>query len=187
VASPHSNGRSTVSMPRDICTKNMAKAPQISEIGEERISLVDAAEFILEECRMVLPGIQALFGFQLIAVFNSGFREELAPLEQRLHLLAIVLIVLATAMIMTPAAYHRQTGANRLTPRFITLSTRLLLWSMFPLAVGICIDFFLIARVVLLHAGLAAILAAALFALLMTLWYALPHARGMQRLLGASH
>jgi len=28
---------------------------------------------LLEECRMVLPGIQALFGFQLIAVFNQPF------------------------------------------------------------------------------------------------------------------
>jgi arginine exporter protein ArgO len=28
-------------------------------------------EFILEECRMVIPGVQALFGFQLIAAFNQ--------------------------------------------------------------------------------------------------------------------
>ncbi|TLG71825.1 hypothetical protein [Methylocystis sp. B8] len=27
----------------------------------------------IEEARMVLPGIQALFGFQLIAVFNNRF------------------------------------------------------------------------------------------------------------------
>jgi hypothetical protein len=27
----------------------------------------------IEEARMVLPGIQALFGFQLIAVFNERF------------------------------------------------------------------------------------------------------------------
>lgn len=34
---------------------------------------------------MVSPGIQALFGFQLIAVFNSRFAEELTEREQRLH------------------------------------------------------------------------------------------------------
>lgn len=33
---------------------------------------------------MVLPGIQALFGFQLIAVFNNGF-SRLDRAEQGLH------------------------------------------------------------------------------------------------------
>ena len=35
---------------------------------------------------MVLPGIQALFGFQLMAVFSPGFWERLDSSEQRLHL-----------------------------------------------------------------------------------------------------
>ncbi len=30
---------------------------------------------------MVLPGIQALFGFQLMVVFNPGFREHLTLSE----------------------------------------------------------------------------------------------------------
>ena len=37
----------------------------------------DTVTHLLEECRMVLPGIQALFGFQLIAVFNAAFWEKL--------------------------------------------------------------------------------------------------------------
>jgi hypothetical protein len=32
---------------------------------------------------MVLPGIQALFGFQLIAVFSPGFEQKLTLAEQR--------------------------------------------------------------------------------------------------------
>ena len=40
-------------------------------------SLETEVEQILEEARMVLPGIQALFGFQLIAVFNQRFDEAL--------------------------------------------------------------------------------------------------------------
>jgi hypothetical protein len=49
---------------------------------KEKVSLDSAATHILEECRMVLPGIQALFGFQLIAVFNEGFAEKLSSNEQ---------------------------------------------------------------------------------------------------------
>jgi hypothetical protein len=54
---------------------------------------------------MVLPGIQALFGFQLIAVFNERFKE-LTEDEQLIHFSA-VLVTIAIALIMTPAAYHR--------------------------------------------------------------------------------
>jgi len=35
---------------------------------------------------MVLPGIQALFSFQMIAVFNNGFTERLWLAEQKLHI-----------------------------------------------------------------------------------------------------
>ena len=56
---------------------------------KENISLDRATTHILEECRMVLPGIQALFGFQLIAVFNPGFSEHLSTSEQHLHLLSV--------------------------------------------------------------------------------------------------
>lgn len=34
---------------------------------------------LLEECRMVLLGIQMTFGFRLIAVFNPTFRQLLDP------------------------------------------------------------------------------------------------------------
>ena len=60
----------------------------------------------IEEARMVLPGMQALFGFQLIAVFNERFKE-LTENERFIHFNATVLVTIAIALIMTPAAYHR--------------------------------------------------------------------------------
>jgi hypothetical protein len=112
------------------------------------LELFQAAELLLEECRMVLPGIQGLFGFQLIAVFSEGFHQRLEGYEQDLHLLAIALIGIAIALIMTPAATHRQLNPCVVTHRFIVLSTRLLVWSMLPLALGLCLDFYLVARVI---------------------------------------
>jgi hypothetical protein len=44
---------------------------------DESESLETEVEQALEEARMVLPGIQALFGFQLIAVFNQRFDQAL--------------------------------------------------------------------------------------------------------------
>src|SRR5437667_12549915 len=112
---------------------------------KEAVPLSQAAEYLLEECRMVLPGIQALFGFQLVAVFTQRFGELLSGGEQQLHLLAIALVAVAIALIMSPAAYHRQSNPEEITAAFIRLSTRLLLLSMPPLAAGICLDFYLIA------------------------------------------
>ena len=74
--------------------------------SREELPLSKAAEYLIEECRMVLPGIQALFGFQMIAVFNQRFRELPGSL-QIVHLAATGLVALAAGLVMTPAAYHR--------------------------------------------------------------------------------
>ncbi|MGE5072104.1 MAG: DUF6328 family protein, partial [Anaerolineae bacterium] len=76
----------------------------------EELKLADAVDALLNECRMVLPGVQALFGFQLIAVFNQGFSEKLSTGEQYLHLAALALVANSGALVMAPAAYHRQTA-----------------------------------------------------------------------------
>ena len=79
---------------------------------KEEISLDSAAAHVLEECRMVLPGIQALFGFQLIAVFNQGFGEKLSHGQQVLHLVAIVLasFILLFTINLLQAWTRRQQG-----------------------------------------------------------------------------
>ena len=82
----------------------MALPKPIGSGKKEDISLDDAAAHLLDECRRVLPGIQALFGFQLIALFNQGFGEKLSHAQQLLHLVAIILTTLAMALVMTPAA-----------------------------------------------------------------------------------
>jgi hypothetical protein len=146
-----------------------------SEHEGEKVPLSKAAQYLLEECRMVLPGIQALFGFQLVVVFNPGFSQKLTAGEQRLHLLAVALLAVAIALIMTPAAYHRQTGSQEVTSAFIRLASRLLLASMVPLALGICIDFYLVGHVI--YPGpVVPVLTAALFATILFLWFVLPRA-----------
>ena len=157
--------------------------PHTGPEHREELPLAKAAQYLLEECRTVLPGIQALFGFQLIAVFNPGFAQKLSPAEQHLHLVAIALIAVAVALIMTPAAYHRQTGPREVTETFIRVSTRLLLWSMVPLAVGICIEFYLVAHIVL-SGILVPLLAVALLAVFVACWFVLPRVRAVQGAVG---
>ena len=139
----------------------------------EIVSLVKSADFLLNECRMVLPGIQALFGFQLIAVFNSSFKFLLTQFEQNLHLFGLTLTAISIAFVMTPAALHRQTGSAKVTEEFLQLASRLLLWGMWPLMVAICIDIYLIAQIII-NERIALILSAIVLILFVYLWFVLP-------------
>jgi phosphohistidine phosphatase SixA len=152
---------------------------------KEDLSLSKAVEYLLDECRMVLPGIQALFGFQLIAVFNDAFERKLTVTQQSLHLVAVALAMVAIGLIMAPAALHRQTNPRAITSRFIDISSRLLLWSMAPLAISLGLDFYLIARIIL-DSPVSALLAAVLAALFISLWFVLPRLRGVRSMMGAS-
>jgi hypothetical protein len=151
---------------------------------EEEPKLSKITEILIDECRMILPGIQTLFGFQLIAVFNSTFHEKLTSLEQGLHLLAIALIGVAIAIIMTPPAYHRQTGPQNVTQQFINLTTRLLLVSMVPLALSIGLELYLISRLILNNIFASFLLTLGLLILFILLWFVLPRSEALKRALG---
>jgi hypothetical protein len=140
----------------------------------QKEALSEVASHLLEECRMVLPGIQALFGFQLMAVFNPKF-WGLVDSHRVVHLVAIGLVAVAVALVMTPAAYHRLAMRNSVSQSFIDLSSRLLLCSMFPLLVGICLDFYVISTMILSDAGWGMALSLALTTVFGSLWFGLPY------------
>lgn len=139
----------------------------------EQESLKDEIANLIEEARMVLPGIQALFGFQLIAVFNDGFRD-LEQGWQYTHLAAISLVTVAIALIMTPAAYHRIAERGVASRRFSELGSKLIAVAMIPFAVGMSLDLMLITHVVTdsrLAANVALVVALAVF---VTAWFVFP-------------
>ena len=149
--------------------------PKPSGTGrKEGISLEAAAGHLLEECRMVLPGIQALFGFQLIAVFNQGFSERLSHPEQILHLIAIALTVLSMALVMTPAALHRQAEPREVSERFIWMGSNLVLAGMLPLAIAIGLDAYIVSSLITKNDALAIVIAAAVVTVFAALWFFLP-------------
>jgi len=123
-------------------------------------------------------------GFQLIAVFNSTFREALSSTEQRFHLAAVGLVAVAVALVMAPAALHRQTNPQAVTQDFLKVATRLLLLSMFPLMLGISLDFYLVARLILNNSLLSLLLATLLLFVFSTLWFLFPRLLFLQKLVG---
>jgi hypothetical protein len=144
---------------------------------EQKLELKDQLKHILEEARMVLPGIQALFGFQLIAVLNEAFSKKLATSEQEAHLGAIALTVIAIGLAMAPAALHRISEPSKVSISLVKRCSSYLNWGLKTLGVAIVLDFYLVARVVLKNSGEAAIVAAAAFLFLTTVWVVLPWMR----------
>ena len=144
----------------------------------ERVKLSQAASYLLDECRMVLPGVQALFGFQLIAVFSDGF-GKLGALEQRLHFASLTLVALAAALVMTPAAYHRMTDITCVSRAFLANSSRLLLASMVALASGLALDYYVVGALAFGDRRVA-LGAAALLAVLTALWFVFPKSARLQ-------
>jgi len=155
------------------------------ESSRENLSLHDAAELLLEECRTILPGIQALFGFQLIGVFSPGFDEKLTFTEQVLHLTAMVLVAIAVALIMTPAAYHRQTGPLKVDASFIFVTGRAVLCAMVALMLGLTLEFYVVAKVILGQHVWAVLIATFIFSLIFVLWFMSPRIRVLRKFIGA--
>lgn len=139
-------------------------------------SLGDQVNTLEQEARMVLPGIQTLFGFQLIAVFNQGFRTELSHIEQIIHLFSLLLVAISAVLVVAPAAYHRQAN-HQISTHFIALSSSFLAWAMAPLALGTCLDIYLVTRMILISRFLSLFVAVIIFSLYAWIWFILPKMR----------
>lgn len=132
------------------------------------------ATHTLAEMRMVLPGVQALFGFQLVAVFNQPFAQLLAAGEQRLHLLGLTLTAVTVAVTMAPAAYQRQAEPHQITRRFLTLTSRMLSVGMFTLMLSLLLDCYLIAWIILRQKVVSVLITLTLGLLYVGLWFVFP-------------
>jgi Family of unknown function (DUF6328) len=149
--------------------------------GAERESPKDQWRNLVEEGRMILPGIQALFGFQLIAIFNQSFGEKLTTTEQWLHLIAMSLTAAAAALAITPAALHRQTNPDQVSHRLVAIATPLQAASLAVLSTSIVLDVYLVSNVITGSQSWAVAFAGALWAIFVGLWFVLPRLPGVRK------
>jgi len=143
--------------------------PMSSESAKEQDSRTDLQakiEQVLLEIRVVLPGAQALLGFQFAALLMEGF-DKLPQSSKYVHFAGLLLMALAIILMMTPAAFHRLVEKGENTERLHRFSSKMLLSSMALLALGICAELFVVGRKI--TSSLAASILLAIFAL--TLFY----------------
>jgi hypothetical protein len=72
----------------------------------ENASLNQRITQMLTEARVVLPGVQALLGFQLVSVISQAF-EKLPASSKLVHAVSLGCVTVAVILLMAPAAYHR--------------------------------------------------------------------------------
>ena len=122
---------------------------------------------------MVLPGVQALFGFQLIAVFNTGF-NSLSTFDKDVHLVALLLNIVAIGCVMAPASYHRQVERNSVSDHLVLFSSRLLCLGLIPLVASLSLDTYVVCKAITGSTEHGIVAGLFTFTALALLWYAVP-------------
>ena len=142
------------------------KLPEQKELDEE-------IRHVLTEIRMVLPGAQALLGFQFIVMVLQEFDKLPASLKV-VHLVSLMLMTLAVILLMTPASYHRIVLKGENTEQFHEFAGRLLLASLIPLALGVAGDSFIVVWKVAGSYASAMFITAALLVFNFGFWFGWP-------------
>lgn len=121
------------------------RTPKESEKMEEtgHTSIHDKIRQALTEARVIIPGNQALLGFQFAVILQRAF-IDLPLWIKYVHLASLALITVSTILLMTPAAFHRIAERGEETERFYRVTHRMVLCSLPPLALGVCGDFFIV-------------------------------------------
>ena len=143
------------------------------QMKETTTPLATKVEQLLTEARVIIPGGQALFGFQFIAMLTKGF-DQLPHASQLVHSAGLCLIALNVIFLMTPAALHRLSFGGEDSDTFLRLASWLVITAPLFLALGIAAELYVLFEKVLANSGFA--LTASLGGLLtMTMfWYIIP-------------
>jgi hypothetical protein len=142
---------------------------------EKPTPLTTKIEQMLTEARIIVPGAQALLGFQLTVTLTRAF-GQLPDSLKLVHVASLCCVAVAIILLMTPAALHRISFAGEDTPSFFTIGSWFVILAPGPLAIGIAGDLYVATSTAAASLTLGAILALAVLSLLACLWYILPMA-----------
>lgn len=134
---------------------------------------------LLNELRVVLPGVQALFAFLLIVPFNDRF-ATVTGREQTVYVVALMASALACILLITAPAFHRLRFRRHDKAQLIRIGNRCAIAGMAALAVAMAAAVFLVTEV-LLGARWAALLTAGVAVPIVVLWWIVPVVFGHDR------
>jgi predicted membrane channel-forming protein YqfA (hemolysin III family) len=151
----------------------------VSENQESRDERLDRELIeLLNELRVVLPGVQVLFAFLLTVPFTNMFSS--ITNQQRQVFFAVFLFTAAsTALLIAPSAYHRLRWRQHDKEQMLSTANRLSIGGMVFLTLALVGASFLVADLIF-HTTAAALVTAAVAGFFAWFWWGLPLSRRLQ-------
>ena len=153
------------------------RIPKDDEHPKERLNR--KLEQLLQELRVVLPGVDVLFGFLLILPFTEKF-GDVTESQRAVYFVAFVAAGLASALLIAPSAYHRlrwrylvEKEEPEEKAHMIVTASRLATAGIAFLGLAIGAAVFLVSDVVV-GVRLAGVLTGAIAAAFVWFWFGLP-------------
>jgi len=136
----------------------------------QKTELKDKVKQVLTEARVVLPGSQALLGFQFAIILMDSF-DKLPLSSKYIHFASLALVTVSVILLMTPAAYHRLVEHGEDTEHFHRFAGKMLLAAMACLAPAISGDLAVVFRLVSGSIALAVAAAAVFLVFSYGIWF----------------
>jgi hypothetical protein len=130
---------------------------------------------LLQELRVAQTGVQILFAFLLTLPFSSGFPKT-TELQKDTYIFALITAAFATAMIISPVAFHRALFRQGRKPELVRYAHRMASGGLAFMLVSMVSSVLLISDY-LLSLPVAILLTAITAAWFLTFWALLPFVR----------
>ena len=134
---------------------------------------------LLQELRVLLPGVQVLTAFLIILPFSGGF-AKIQRAEQWVYVATFACSIVSLVLFTAPAAQHRLERPLRNRTRFKTDATRLMVLGLAPLSVALTLATHLVVSAVV-GGRVANILAATVAGVVLLTWWLIPLAHRRER------
>jgi len=130
---------------------------------------------MLNELRVMLPGVQALFAFLLIVPFNERFGEATTN-ERVAYYIAFAAAALSSVLFIAPSVYHRVQFRRHDKEQLLRVGNAEVVAGTIVLGIGIAASIYFVTGF-LVDDVVALIASVVSFVLLSVLWWAVPLSR----------
>ncbi|MFI7305473.1 DUF6328 family protein [Micromonospora aurantiaca] len=130
---------------------------------------------LLQELRVAQTGVQILFAFLLTLPFSAGF-DRTTEFQRDIYIVALLSAAAATAMIISPVAFHRALFRQGRKPELVRFAHRMATGGLFFMLIAMVSSVLLITDFVL-DRPIAFLLSALTGLWFLTFWAILPFSR----------
>jgi Family of unknown function (DUF6328) len=131
---------------------------------------------LLNELRVILPGVQVLFAFLLTVPFTNRF-NQITEAQRQVFFVTFLLTAVATGLLIAPSAYHRLRWRQHDKEQMLRTSNRLAIGGMAFLAAALTGAVYLVTDLIFEAAAAVSLVTAAAVFFYVWFWYGLPMMR----------